>query len=107
MAKRVGVEEGTKPVNTIFEICYKNDAYGDPLINDHHAVALGLATYEELAEIYRITGEINNLLKTSFDKIGITLVDFKIEFGKTAKERFFLQMKLLQILADYGIKKLV
>ena len=90
MAKRVGVEEGTKPVNTIFEICYKNDAYGDPLINDHHAVALGLATYEELAEIYRITGKINDLLKNSFDKIGITLVDFKIEFGKNSKGEILL-----------------
>ena len=85
MAKRVGIEEGTKPVNTIFEICYKNDAYGDPLINDHHAVALGLATYEELAEIYKTTSKINDLLKDAFDKIGITLVDFKIEFGKNSK----------------------
>ena len=48
MAKRVGIKEGTKINNTIFEICYKNDEYGDPLINDHHAVAMGLATYDEL-----------------------------------------------------------
>ena len=45
MSKRLGVKEGTKPENTILEICYKNDEYVDPLINDHHAVALGLATY--------------------------------------------------------------
>lgn len=90
MAARVGIPEGTKPTNTIFEICYKNDAYGDPLINDHHAVALGLCTYEELAEIYRITGQINNLLKDAFDKIGITLVDFKIEFGKNAAGEILL-----------------
>lgn len=90
MAKRVGVKEGTKPVNTIFEICYKNDEYGDPLINDHHAVALGLATYEELAEIYAITAKINNLLKDKFDKLGITLVDFKIEFGKNSKGEILL-----------------
>ena len=82
MAKRVGIEEGTKPTNTIFEICYKNDAYGDPLINDHHAVAMGLCTYEELATIYATTGKINDLLKEVFDKEGITLVDFKIEFGR-------------------------
>ena len=44
MSKRLGVKEGIKPENTILEICYKNDEYGDPLINDHHAVALGLAT---------------------------------------------------------------
>lgn len=90
MAKRVGVEEGTKPTNTIFEICYKNDEYGDPLINDHHAVALGLATYEELAKIYEITAKINNLLKDRFDKLGITLVDFKVEFGKNSKGEILL-----------------
>ncbi|WP_022819458.1 phosphoribosylaminoimidazolesuccinocarboxamide synthase [Fusobacterium russii] len=90
MAKRVGVKEGTKPSNTIFEICYKNDEYGDPLINDHHAVALNLATYEELAEIYSITKKINDLLKEKFDKLGIILVDFKIEFGKNSKGEILL-----------------
>ena len=84
MSKRLGVKDGTKPENTIFEICYKNDEFGDPLINDHHAVALGLAAYEELKEIYSITSEINNFLKEIFDKEGIILVDFKIEFGKNA-----------------------
>lgn len=82
MAKRLGIEEGTKAPNTIFEICYKNDDYGDPLINDHHAVALGLASYEELEEIYDKTAKINTLLQAAFDKLGVTLVDFKIEFGK-------------------------
>jgi len=84
MAKRVGIEEGTKPENTIFEICYKNDEFGDPLINDHHAVAMGLATYDELKTIYEITGKINTLLLTAFGDEGIDLVDFKIEFGKNA-----------------------
>jgi phosphoribosylaminoimidazole-succinocarboxamide synthase len=82
MAARVGIEEGTVPTNTIFEICYKNDKYNDPLINDHHAVAMGITTYEDLAKIYETTAKINNLLKETFDKEGITLVDFKIEFGK-------------------------
>lgn len=90
MAKRLGITEGTKPTNTIFEICYKNDAYGDPLINDHHAVAMGLATYDELKEIYSITAKINNLLKTAFDKAGITLIDFKIEFGKNVNGEILL-----------------
>jgi len=90
MAKRVGIPEGTKPENTIFEICYKNDEYGDPLINDHHAVALKLATYEELNTIYEITGKINNLLKEAFDKAGIILIDFKIEFGKNSKGEILL-----------------
>ena len=90
MAKRVGIADGTIPKTTIFEICYKNDEYGDPLINDHHAVAMGLATYDELKEIYDITAKINNLLKEKFDKIGITLVDFKIEFGKNSKGEILL-----------------
>ncbi|WP_297244516.1 phosphoribosylaminoimidazolesuccinocarboxamide synthase [uncultured Brachyspira sp.] len=90
MAKRLGIEEGTVPPNTIFEICYKNDEYGDPLINDHHAVALKLATYDELKYIYEVTSKVNNLLKDALDKIGITLVDFKIEFGKNAKGEILL-----------------
>ncbi|MEI0798665.1 phosphoribosylaminoimidazolesuccinocarboxamide synthase [Brachyspira intermedia] len=90
MAKRLGIEEGTVPPNTIFEICYKNDEYGDPLINDHHAVALKLATYDELKYIYEVTAKVNNLLKDALDKIGITLVDFKVEFGKNAKGEILL-----------------
>ena len=90
MAKRLGIEEGTVPPNTIFEICYKNDEYGDPLINDHHAVALKLATYDELKHIYEVTSKVNNLLKEALDKIGITLVDFKVEFGKNSKGEILL-----------------
>ncbi len=84
MAKRLGIEEGTLPSNVIYEICYKNDDLQDPLINDHHAVALQLVSYDELKEIYRMTETINQLLKQRFAAIGITLVDFKIEFGKLA-----------------------
>ncbi len=84
MARRLGIEEGTQPSNVIYDICYKNDELGDPLINDHHAVALGLATYGELAEIYRLTARINEVLKELFERINIRLVDFKIEFGKTS-----------------------
>ena len=84
MTRRLGIEEGTQPSNVIYDICYKNDELGDPLINDHHAVALGLATYEELAEIYRLTARINEVLKGLFERINIRLVDFKIEFGKTS-----------------------
>lgn len=83
MAKRLGIKEGTKPSNTIFEICYKNDALGDPLINDHHAVAVGAATYEELAVIYKEVAKINQLLINLFDKASVKLIDFKVEFGKT------------------------
>ena len=84
MAQRLGVEEGTEPCNTIFDICFKSDELGDPLMNDHHAVALGLASYEELATIYAVSAHINEVLKALFSKINIRLIDFKIEFGKTA-----------------------
>lgn len=90
MAKRVGIADGTIPKTTIFEICYKNDEYGDPLINDYHAVAMGLATFDELKYIYETTSKINNLLKKVFDEEGITLVDFKIEFGKNSKGEILL-----------------
>ncbi len=82
MAKRLGIKEGTIAPNTIFEICYKDDALGDPLINDHHAVALGAATYEELKEIYDLTAKVNKELQNLFSEIGVKLVDFKVEFGK-------------------------
>ena len=82
MAKRLGIEEGTKLSNTVFEICYKNDDLGDPLINDHHAVAIGLASYEELKEIYEATNIINEVLKEFFLKQNIKLIDFKLEFGR-------------------------
>ncbi len=84
MSKRLGIPEGTKPANTIYELCYKNDALGDPLINDHHAVALGAASYEDLKVVYDITHQVNEALKELFLTVGVILVDFKIEFGKTA-----------------------
>lgn len=90
MAKRLGIEEGTPAPNTIMEICYKDDALGDPLINDHHAVALGAATYEELNTIYDITRRVNEELTKLFKEVGIRLIDFKIEFGKTADGRIVL-----------------
>ncbi len=90
MAKRLGIEEGTEAPNTIFEICYKDDALGDPLINDHHAVALGAATYDELKEIYDMTAKINETLKKLFAEINIRLIDFKIEFGKTSDGKIVL-----------------
>lgn len=84
MAQRLGVEEGIKSPVTIFDICYKKDELGDPLINDHHAVFLGAATYEELDEMYELTSDINEYLTELFDEMNIILVDFKIELGKTS-----------------------
>ena len=90
MAKRLGIEEGTKPSNVIYDICYKDDELGDPLINDHHAVALGAVTYEELNQIYAMTAKVNEVLQGLFAKMGITLVDFKIEFGRTSDGKIVL-----------------
>lgn len=81
MAKRLGFEEGQEPPNTIFELCYKNDTLGDPLINDDHAVALNAATYEQLDTIYELTSQINQLLVALFAACGVRLIDFKLEFG--------------------------
>ncbi|RQP08509.1 MAG: phosphoribosylaminoimidazolesuccinocarboxamide synthase [Chryseobacterium sp.] len=90
MAQRLGIEEGTKSPVTIFDICYKKDELGDPLINDHHAVCLGAATYEDLDEMYEMADTINDKLTALFDKMNIILVDFKIELGKTANGQIIL-----------------
>lgn len=90
MAQRLGIEEGTKPSNVIYDICYKDDALGDPLINDHHAVALGVATYEELEKIYAMTAKINETLLELFHEMNINLIDFKIEFGRTSDGEIIL-----------------
>ena len=81
-SKRYGVPEGSELKCTILEYSYKNDDLGDPLINDLHAIALGLATREELDQIAEMTLAINEALKEIFLKVGIILVDFKIEFGR-------------------------
>lgn len=90
MSKRLQIKEGTIPKNTIIDICYKNDELGDPLINDHHAVAMEIVSYEELNEIYQMTLKINKVLSDIFLKEGIKLVDFKIEFGKTSSGEIIL-----------------
>ena len=82
MAKRLGLEEGTELKTTVFEICYKDDSLGDPLINDYHAVAIGAASFEELDTIYKITDKINEVLKEVFLNLNIKLIDFKLEFGR-------------------------
>jgi phosphoribosylaminoimidazole-succinocarboxamide synthase len=90
MAQRLGVAEGIKSPVTIFDICYKKDELGDPLINDHHAVFLGAATYEELDEMYELTSDINDILIDLFDQMNIILVDFKIELGKDSSGKIIL-----------------
>lgn len=90
MAKRYGLEEGMKLKKPIFELSYKNDELNDPLINDDHAIALGIVSEEELSFIKKETEKINELLKVFFLKAGLILVDFKIEFGKTSGGKIIL-----------------
>ena len=90
MAKRLGIEEGFNLKTTVFELSYKDDSLGDPLINDYHAVAIGATTFEELNKIYDMTNKINDLLKEFFKKQNINLIDFKIEFGRDEKGEILL-----------------
>lgn len=88
--KRVGIEEGIVLDEPIFEICYKNDEYGDPMLNDDHAVAMKLATREELQFLKNETLKINKLMKEFFLKMNLKLVDFKLEFGKDSDGNIIL-----------------
>ena len=83
LSKRLGLDEGTKMATPVLEYCYKDDALGDPMVNDYHIRALNLATEEELDKIATYALKVNEYLTSVFAKIGITLVDFKIEFGRT------------------------
>ena len=65
-----------------FEFSYKNDALGDPMINDFYALAMGLATKEEIETIRAMAFKVNDILKDFFKKIGLDLIDFKLEFGR-------------------------
>ena len=81
-ARILGIAEGTSIPNVIYELCYKKDELGDPLINEHHAVAIGVASYDEIKYILTVTEKINSILKEHFLSEDILLIDFKLEFGK-------------------------
>ena len=83
-AKRFGVEEGIVFDAPTIEFSYKNDELGDPLMNAYHAVALKLATWEEIETIKSMAFKVNEVLKEFFKAVNVDLVDFKLEFGKTA-----------------------
>ena len=89
-AKRYGVEEGIVFDAPTIEFSYKNDDLGDPLINDYHALALGLATEDEINEIKAMAFKVNEVMKDYFDHLNVTLVDFKLEFGKTSDGKIIL-----------------
>lgn len=90
LAKRLGKPEGEVLPQPILELCYKNDDLGDPMINNYHAQAIGLANAEELDEITKKAFEINEYLKELFAQCGLTLVDFKIEFGRLPNGKVIL-----------------
>lgn len=91
LCKRLPFEEGTEFENPLVEFDYKSDEYHDPLINEDHALLLGLVnSYDEYFEIGDMALEVNEVLKTFFAEIGIILVDFKLEFGRLPDEHFIL-----------------
>lgn len=83
LSQRLGLEEGTRLASTVLEFCYKRDELGDPLVNSSHIKALGLATEEELELIKRYSLAVNDILSDYLAKVGIALIDFKLEFGVT------------------------
>lgn len=81
-SKKLGIEEGKKLLCPTLEFSYKDDALGDPMINDYYAIAIGAATREEIDRITELVFKINDFLIKFFAECGIELIDFKVEFGR-------------------------
>ncbi|SFQ68683.1 phosphoribosylaminoimidazole-succinocarboxamide synthase [Psychrobacillus psychrotolerans] len=90
LSKRLGIKEGTPLKHTIVEFYYKDDELGDPLLTNAHIELLALATPEEIETLQTKALEINQVLQPIFKEIGVTLIDFKLEFGKTANGEILL-----------------
>ncbi len=90
LSKRLGLPEGTPLREPVLEFCYKNDDLGDPMVNDDHIRALGLASDEDMAVVKDYAGKINAFLCKYFRQVNVELVDFKIEFGKTRDGQILL-----------------
>ncbi|MDF2685202.1 MAG: purC [Clostridia bacterium] len=82
LSKRLGLPEGTKLNSTVLEYCYKDDALGDPMVNEYHIAAMNLATKKELKTIADFSFKINDLLTHYLKDLNIELIDFKLEFGR-------------------------
>lgn len=82
LAKRLGFEEGTSLKRPIVEFYYKDDALGDPIITTEHIDVLGIATPKEVQDLYDKALQVNEVLRPIFSAVGVTLVDFKLEFGR-------------------------
>ncbi len=89
-SKKYGVDEGIVFEAPTIEFSYKNDELGDPLINEYHALALKLATKDEINQIKTMAFRVNDVLKGYFKELGVDLVDFKLEFGKTTDGKLVL-----------------
>lgn len=90
LSKRLGIPEGTKLAKTVLEYSYKDDALGDPMINDYHVFAMELATPQELKTIADYAFKINEILAGYLKDLNIELIDFKLEFGKTPDGKIIL-----------------
>ena len=86
MSKLLNIPEGTKLEQPVLEYHYKNDALHDPLFNEYHIYALKIASEKEMRKIAKLSFKINDILKEFFAKLGVTLVDFKLEFGRFKKK---------------------
>ncbi len=82
LAKRLGLAEGTPLRHTVIEYCYKDDALGDPMVNEYHIRAMGWASEEELAAIARFALRVNDFLRQHLKTLNVDLIDFKLEFGR-------------------------
>ena len=89
-ARMLGVANGTVIPNTVFELRYNNDRLRDPMINDTHALALGIISSDDLKRIYALTAQANEVLKEFFHKAGMELIDVKMECGRTSDGKIIL-----------------
>jgi len=90
LSKRLGIEEGVKLSKTVIEYSYKDDALGDPMINEYHIAALKLASKKEMKLIADYSLKINKFMKNYFKDLNIELIDFKLEYGKTSTGEIIL-----------------
>lgn len=90
LSKRLGLPEGTKLAKTVLEFCYKDDALGDPMVNEYHIAAMQIATKEELDKITEYSFKVNEILTDYLKDLGIELIDFKLEFGRTSDGKIIL-----------------
>lgn len=104
-SKRLGIKEGSELLCPTLEFSYKDDELGDPLINSYMAKAIGAATQEDIDTITKYAFQVNEVLKDFFDQIGIELIDFKLEFGKTPEGTIVLADEISPDTCRYWDKK--